>query len=145
MPINDFLRLSSVTFPKDNFAKIPTNKRFNTKIVRKNNQDMFRRNKGMPIEKADVAITQLKIIFFKLSGWMDWFIVGKPACSYSCPYFNINNQKWGICQINRKKAIKTMVDSKMYPPAAVQPINAGTAPTSDPGTTANGVRRLRFV
>jgi hypothetical protein len=72
-------------------------------------------------------------------------IVGNPACWYSCPYFNINNQKWGICQIKIKKAINTIVDSKTDPPAAVQPMITGTAPTSDPGTTANGVILLRLV
>ena len=71
--------------------------------------------------------------------------VGNPASSYSFPYFSINSQKWGICQMNKKKPIKTMVELKRFPPAAVQPMNVGTAPTSEPGTTANEVTLFKLV
>ena len=35
--------------------------------------------------------------------------------------------------------------SNIYPPAAVHPIKAGTAPVNEPGTTANAVSFLRLV
>ena len=93
MLINDFVRLSSATLPKDNLAKILTNRIFNTKITRKNGNDMLLRNNGIATEKADVAITHEKMIILKLTGLIDWLIVGNPACSYSCPYLSINSQK----------------------------------------------------
>ena len=93
MLINDFVRLSSATLPKDNLAKILTNRIFNTKITRKNGNDMLLRNNGIATEKADVAITHEKMIILKLTGLIDWLIVGNPACSYSSPYFTINSQK----------------------------------------------------
>jgi len=41
--------------------------------------------------------------------------------------------------------MKTIVVSKTEPPAAVQPINAGIAPTNEPGTTANEVTLFKLV
>ena len=111
MLINDFVRLSLATLPKDNLAKRATNIIFNIKTTRKNGNDMLLRNKGIANEKAEVAITQEKMIILKLTGLIDWLMVGNTACSYSSPYFTINNQKCGICQIKRKNAIKTIVDS----------------------------------
>ena len=113
MLINDFFKLSVATFPNDNLAKMATNRIFITKTTRKNDRDIFLRNNGMATENADVAITHEKMIIRKLTGLIDWFIVGNPACSYSSPYFTINNQKCGICQIKRKNAIKTIVDSNI--------------------------------
>ena len=143
--MKDFLKLSPAILPNDNLAKIKTNKIFSPKMSKKNGNVIFLRNSGIEIEKAEVAITHEKIIFLTPLGSKDSLIVGNPACSYSCPYFNINNQKCGICQIKIKKAIKIIVDSKSNPPAAVQPMNTGTAPTNEPGTTANGVILFRFV
>ena len=71
MLMNDFFKLSSATLPKESVAKIRTNEIFRMKMTKKNPHDMVLRNKGIAIEIAEVAITQEKIIIFKLSGRID--------------------------------------------------------------------------
>ena len=109
MLINDFLKFSSAASPKDSLVKMPINRIFMVKISRKNGQDSLTKNSGISMDVNDVATIHEKIIFFKLNGFTAWLIVRKPASSYSLPYFSISNQKCGICQINRKKAMKTIV------------------------------------
>ena len=145
MLINDFLKFNCVSLPNDSLAKKVMNKRFSTKTTIKNIQDNFMRVNGIKIAEKVVATIHVKIILRRLLGLNDWLTVGNPASSYSFPYFSINSQKCGICQINKKKPIKTMVELNKSPPAAVQPINAGTAPTSEPGTTANEVTLFKLV
>jgi hypothetical protein len=65
--MNDFLILNSVTLPNDRVENIKTNTIFKAKMKRKKNNDIFLKNKGIEIEKAEVAKTQVKIIFFRLS------------------------------------------------------------------------------
>ena len=69
--MNDFFKFRSATLPKDSFVKTNTNKTFMIKMTIKNGKDIFRRNKGIVIEKAEVANTHEKIIFFKLRELMD--------------------------------------------------------------------------
>jgi rRNA pseudouridine-1189 N-methylase Emg1 (Nep1/Mra1 family) len=71
MLMNDFFKFRSATLLKDSFVKMVTNNTFNTKINKKNDMDIFLRNNGIAIEKAEVASTHEKIIFFRLSGLMD--------------------------------------------------------------------------
>jgi len=68
---------------------------------------------------------------------------GKPAISYSLPYLSIISQKWGICPMKKKKAIISALGSLNEPPAATHPASGGNAPTTEPGTTAKAVIRLR--
>ena len=65
--MNDFLILNSVTLPNDRVENIKTNTIFNAKMKRKNNNEIFLKNNGIEIEKAEVASTQAKMIFFRLS------------------------------------------------------------------------------
>lgn len=65
--MNDFFILNSLTLPNDRDVKIKTNIIFKANIKRKNNNDIFFKNKGIEIEKAEVAITQVNMIIFKLS------------------------------------------------------------------------------
>ena len=65
--MNDFLILNSVTLPNDRVENIKTNTIFKAKMKRNKNNDIFLKNKGIEIEKAEVAKTQVKIIFFRLS------------------------------------------------------------------------------
>ena len=83
MLMNDFFKVRSAALLKDSHVKMVTNNTFNTKMNRKNERDIFLKNNGIAIEKADVASTHAKIIFFRLSVLMVRFMVGKPACSYS--------------------------------------------------------------
>lgn len=69
--MNDFLILNSVALPNDRAENIMTNTIFKTKMKRKNNNDIFLKNNGIEIEKAEVARTQIKIILFRLSGLND--------------------------------------------------------------------------
>ena len=69
--MNDFLILNSVTLPNDRVENIKTNTIFKAKMKRKNNNDIFLKNNGIEIEKTEVAITQMKMIFFRLSGLND--------------------------------------------------------------------------
>ena len=71
MLMNVFLKLNSDILPKDRVANINTNKIFNAIITKKNINDIFLTNKGIDSEKAEVASTQEKIIFFRLSGLND--------------------------------------------------------------------------
>ena len=71
MLTNDFLKLNSVILPNDRVANIKTNTIFKVKMTRKNISDIFLTNKGIEIEKAEVASTQEKIIFLRLSGLND--------------------------------------------------------------------------
>jgi hypothetical protein len=65
--MNDFLILNSVTLPNDRVENIKTNTIFKAKMKRKNINDISLKNNGIEIEKAEVAITQAKMIFFRLS------------------------------------------------------------------------------
>ena len=58
---NDFLKLSSATFPKESLVKIAMNPRFKTKIIRKNGNEILTKNKGTIIDEKEVATTQAKI------------------------------------------------------------------------------------
>ena len=69
--MKDFLILNSVTLPNDRVVNIKTNIIFKAKMKRKNNNDIFLKNNGIEIEKAEVASTQAKMIFFRLSGLND--------------------------------------------------------------------------
>jgi len=80
MLTNDFLKLNSVILPNDRVANIKTNTIFKVKMTRKNINDIFLTNKGIEIVKAEVASTHEKIIFFRLSGLNDCWMVGNPAC-----------------------------------------------------------------
>ena len=71
MLMNVFLKLNSDILPKDRVANINTNKIFNAIITKKNINDIFLTNKGIDSEKVEVASTQEKIIFFRLSGLND--------------------------------------------------------------------------
>src|SRR5665647_1660633 len=50
-----------------------------------------------------------------------------------------NNQKCGIWPIKKNKATQKIDPSCMFPPPANHPIYGGSAPTKEPGTTANAV------
>ena len=92
-----------------------------------------------------VPDTQTKIIF---AIWGSVILPerdGKPADSYSFPYFMIKSQKWGTCQIKKKAAIAITSGSEREPPADNQPIRGGMLPITDPGTTAQVVIRFRYV
>ena len=65
MLINDFLKFSSATFPKDSLVKMAINDRFKAKIIRKKGSDTFTKNKGTMIDENEVASTQAKITNFK--------------------------------------------------------------------------------
>ena len=69
--MKDFLKLNSLILPNDRIANIKTNTIFKAKMTRKNINDIFLTNKGIEIEKAEVANTHEKIIFFRLSGLND--------------------------------------------------------------------------
>jgi len=56
-----------VALPNERVENIRTNTIFKAKMKRKNNNDIFLKNNGIEIEKAEVASTQVKIIFFRLS------------------------------------------------------------------------------
>jgi len=64
--MNDFLKFNSATFPNESLVKIAINDKFRAKIARKNGNDTLTRNSGTMIDENEVAITQAKIIIFKL-------------------------------------------------------------------------------
>ena len=68
MPVNDFLKLNSCTFPNDILTKKATNAMFNTKINRKNDHEIDTKNSGMTMETNDVATIHEKMIFFRFCG-----------------------------------------------------------------------------
>lgn len=65
--MNDFFKFNSVTLPNEYPANMATNKIFSMKIIRKNGNEIFLMNTGIVIENTEVAATQVKIIFFRLS------------------------------------------------------------------------------
>ena len=69
--MNDFFKLSSVTLANESFVKVKTNMIFSTNTTRKKLHEIFLRNKGIAIEKAEVESTQERIIFFRFSGQID--------------------------------------------------------------------------
>ena len=119
--------------------------KFNENTIRKNHKLSSYKKSGTINELNDVQSTQTKIILGRVKAFIELVMVLKPACWYSSPYFNMSNQKWGTCQINKKSPTKSIVVSLMEPPAAVQPIYTGTAPTNEPGTTAKAVIRFSGV
>ena len=71
MLTKDLFKLRSATLPNDNVVKTITKSIFKTKISKKKSKEMFLRNKGIEIEKVEVAMTHEKIIFFRLFGSID--------------------------------------------------------------------------
>ena len=68
MLINDFLKFNSATFPNESLVKIAMNDKFKAKIIRKKGNDILTKNSGTMIDENEVAITQAKIIIFRLAG-----------------------------------------------------------------------------
>ena len=64
--MNDFLKFNSATFPNESLVKIAINAKFKLKITRKNGNEILTKNSGTMIDENEVAITQAKIIIFKL-------------------------------------------------------------------------------
>jgi len=71
MLINEFFKFIPATFPNESLAKTITNVMFNKKTIMKKIHDISLRNKGMAIEKAEVATTHEKMIFFIPATFID--------------------------------------------------------------------------
>ena len=71
MLINEFFKLTTVSFPNESLAKTVTKVIFNKNTIMKKSHEISGRNKGMAIEKAEVATTHEKIIFFSSVTFID--------------------------------------------------------------------------